>query len=138
MLVDVVVRDKRGQPVRDLTQADFEILEDGVPQTIGSFHAGPRRSAPGRRRRPAGRAGSSAGSAGAPLRPPPIDAGPAVTALVFHGLSPRAGKRAVQAAQAYLGNKDGDAELRRHLRHRPVADAARAVHAQRRRVCARR
>ena len=24
-------------PVRDLTQADFEVLEDGVPQTIGSF-----------------------------------------------------------------------------------------------------
>src|SRR3954465_6500532 len=37
VLVDVVVRDKRGQPVRDLTQADFEVLEDGVPQTIGSF-----------------------------------------------------------------------------------------------------
>src|SRR5437660_7730803 len=37
VLVDVVVRDKRGQPVRDLQQADFQILEDGVPQTIGSF-----------------------------------------------------------------------------------------------------
>ena len=48
MLVDVVVRDKRGQPVRDLTQADFEVLEDGVPQTIGSFT--PVR-ADGRRRR---------------------------------------------------------------------------------------
>ena len=37
MLVDVVVRDKRGQPVRDLALSDFEVLEDGVPQTIGSF-----------------------------------------------------------------------------------------------------
>ncbi len=37
VLVDVVVRDKRGQPVRDLTAADFEVLEDGVAQTIGSF-----------------------------------------------------------------------------------------------------
>ena len=26
-----------GQPVRDLTQADFELLEDGVPQTIRTF-----------------------------------------------------------------------------------------------------
>src|SRR5688572_31303989 len=37
VLVDVVVRDRKHQPVRDLTQADFEVLEDGVPQTIGSF-----------------------------------------------------------------------------------------------------
>ena len=37
VLVDVVVRDKRGQPVRDLTEADFELSEDGVPQKIGSF-----------------------------------------------------------------------------------------------------
>ena len=37
VLVDVVVRDKRGQPVRDLAQSDFEIIEDGVPQKIGSF-----------------------------------------------------------------------------------------------------
>ena len=37
VLVDVVVRDKKGQPVRDLTQADFEIVEDGVPQKLGSF-----------------------------------------------------------------------------------------------------
>ena len=37
VLVDVVVRDRRGQPVRDLTQSDFEVLEDGVAQTIGSF-----------------------------------------------------------------------------------------------------
>ena len=37
VLVDVVMRDRRGQPVRDLTQADFQVLEDGVAQTIGSF-----------------------------------------------------------------------------------------------------
>src|SRR6188768_1409169 len=37
VLVDVVVRDKRGQPVRDLTEADFEVFEDGVAQKIGSF-----------------------------------------------------------------------------------------------------
>ena len=37
VLVDVVVRDKHGMPVKDLQPADFELLEDGVPQTIGSF-----------------------------------------------------------------------------------------------------
>ncbi len=35
--VSVVVEDRKGQPVTDLTQADFEILEDGKPQTIRFF-----------------------------------------------------------------------------------------------------
>src|SRR4029453_9801200 len=37
VLVDVVVRDKKGMPVRDLQQSEFEVLEDGAPQTVGSF-----------------------------------------------------------------------------------------------------
>lgn len=35
--VDVIVTDKAGNPVSDLTQTDFEIVEDGKPQTIESF-----------------------------------------------------------------------------------------------------
>jgi VWFA-related protein len=35
--VDATVTDKRGNPVVDLKQSDFEILEDGKPQTIDSF-----------------------------------------------------------------------------------------------------
>ena len=35
--VDVIVHDNKGQPVSDLTQADFEVLEDGKPQTIEQF-----------------------------------------------------------------------------------------------------
>ena len=41
VLVDVVVRDRRGQPVRDLTAADFEVLEDGVAADDRLLHAGP-------------------------------------------------------------------------------------------------
>ncbi|MFB3921450.1 MAG: VWA domain-containing protein [Terriglobia bacterium] len=37
VLVDVRVRDKSGKPVADLTQDNFRVLEDGVPQTITSF-----------------------------------------------------------------------------------------------------
>ncbi len=33
---EVTVRDSRG-PVRDLTQADFELFDNGVPQRIGAF-----------------------------------------------------------------------------------------------------
>ena len=35
--VDVIVNDGKKQPVTDLTQADFEVLEDGKPQTIEQF-----------------------------------------------------------------------------------------------------
>ena len=35
--IDASVTDARGNVVTDLTQADFEILEDGKPQTITSF-----------------------------------------------------------------------------------------------------
>ena len=34
---DVVVRDKKGRPVKDLTAAEFEVYEDGVKQEITSF-----------------------------------------------------------------------------------------------------
>ena len=37
ILVDVVVRDKRGHPVTDLSTPDFQISEDGVPQKIDTF-----------------------------------------------------------------------------------------------------
>src|SRR5712692_3317422 len=35
--VDVAVTDGGGKPISDLTKADFEILEDGQPQTISNF-----------------------------------------------------------------------------------------------------
>ncbi len=37
ILVDVVVRDRRGQIVKGLTQNDFQIVEDGKPQQILTF-----------------------------------------------------------------------------------------------------
>ena len=38
--LEVFVTDKSGQPVRDLKQADFELEEDGKPQTISHFSFG--------------------------------------------------------------------------------------------------
>ena len=35
--VDVIVSDKTGNPVADLKQTDFEITEDGKPQTVETF-----------------------------------------------------------------------------------------------------
>ncbi|HEV2765374.1 MAG TPA: hypothetical protein VGV38_20495, partial [Pyrinomonadaceae bacterium] len=37
VLLDAVVRDKRGRPVKDLDASDFEVYEDGVPQRVSSF-----------------------------------------------------------------------------------------------------
>ena len=103
VLVDVVVRDKRGQPVRDLTEADFELSEDGVAQKIGSFT--PIQGPPA-----APKTATAAAPAPAAAAPPgpanQAEAGPAVTAIVFHGLDLENRKRAVQAAQSYLGDKE--------------------------------
>jgi VWFA-related protein len=108
VLVDVVVRDKRGQPVRDLAPSDFEVLEDGVPQPIGSFTAvfsgAPATPLPPSPTTPAGAA--TATSPATIGSSPPIDYGPAVTAFVFDRLTPEARHLAVEAAQAYLGTKE--------------------------------
>src|SRR5688500_19832362 len=38
--VYATVTDAAGKPVRGLAQADFEVLEDGVPQAVSNFAAG--------------------------------------------------------------------------------------------------
>lgn len=37
VIVDLVVRDGRGRPVRDLTPNEVEVFEDGVKQTVSTF-----------------------------------------------------------------------------------------------------
>ncbi|HJX92101.1 MAG TPA: hypothetical protein VJ372_16485, partial [Pyrinomonadaceae bacterium] len=44
--LDVVVKDKKGRPVKDLTAGDFEVLEDGVSQKIASFRFVNREATP--------------------------------------------------------------------------------------------
>jgi VWFA-related protein len=104
VLVDVVVRDKRGQPVRDLSVSDFEVLEDGVPQKIGSFtpvfENAPAPAAPAPAAPPRERSATPTGT------PTAVGSGPIVTALVFDRLSPEAQRMAVTAAQNYLGTKE--------------------------------
>lgn len=38
VLLDLVVRDKRGRPITDLQATDIEVYEDGVKQQLSSFH----------------------------------------------------------------------------------------------------
>lgn len=48
VVVPVVVYDKKGQPVGDLKQSDFQIFDDGKPQQITSFNLEANESKPGR------------------------------------------------------------------------------------------
>jgi VWFA-related protein len=101
VLVDVVVRDKHGMLVRDLQQSDFEVLEDGVAQTVGSF-------TPIFEDLPASAAAPAPAAAPvAPLVPaaPKAAMGVPITALVFDRLTPDARHVAIKAAKEYLGDK---------------------------------
>src|SRR5213592_5014273 len=97
--LDIVVRDKKGRPVRDLTAADFEIYEDGVRQQIGSFRFVLRQ--PTEAGNPT--VATTGGKEGPPPRVPvPRDVGSAgVIALVFDRLSPEARALARKAGLAY-------------------------------------
>ena len=100
VVLDVVVKDKKGHAVRDLGGADFEVYEDGVRQQIQSFQVVSREPA----------SASSPGPAPvAPASPRPPEATvparptPGFVALVFDRLSPEARSLAGKAALAYLG-----------------------------------
>ncbi len=109
VLVDVVVRDKHDRPVLDLTASDFEIFEDAVRQTIGSFSVVER----------AGGIGIKVGRrASAPAAASPSTGSPAVpaaserptVAIVFDALKPEALELAQRAALSYLP-MSGDADV---------------------------
>jgi VWFA-related protein len=106
--LDVVVKDKKGRAVKDLNQADFEVLEDGVPQQIQSFRFINREvgSEPTK--------GNPTGNEIKPEASQPLPAErrttPGVTALVFDRLSPQARSLAKKAGLAYAqeGMSAGD------------------------------
>lgn len=101
ILVDVVVRDRRGQPVTDLTSSDFELYEDGILQDIGALT----------------RYTSDVDAAvvTSTTTAPPPTAGPAkpraeltpepIIALIFDRLSPEARVLARRAALGYVGGR---------------------------------
>jgi VWFA-related protein len=104
VLVDVVVRDKKGRLVRDLAASDFELYEDGVKQTLESFRVVDR--GPGgdpaeeeeTADAPAPAASPATAAVPAPVASP---AAPAVIAFVFDRLTVNARALAKQAALSY-------------------------------------
>ncbi len=100
--LDIVVKDKKGRPIRDLRAGDFEVFEDGVPQKVESFQFLARESDP--------KSGTSKSDDGVETTTPvptmtttprSLRSTPAVTALVFDRLSPEARSLARKAGLAY-------------------------------------
>lgn len=101
VVLDVVVKDRKGHPVKNLAPSDFEIYEDGVQQEIKSFEAVVR-AAPSSAKPARGAAASVEPSSRTAARRVEPDSLSAV-ALVFDRLSPDARARASNAALGYLG-----------------------------------
>ncbi|MBA3441123.1 MAG: VWA domain-containing protein [Pyrinomonadaceae bacterium] len=107
VVLDVVVRDKRGRPVRNLAASDFEVYEDGVRQQVKSFRLIARDPED-----PEAKSGDTSGKTQTPVvRSIPTTtaagdsvAGPSAIALVFDRLSPDARTRAHKAALSYLSD----------------------------------
>src|SRR5215213_6315452 len=95
--LDVVVKDKKGRPVKDLNATDFEVLEDGVPQKVESFRFVSREAAPN----VAQKKDDKSPDAVSPAPTPPKRSAPTVTALVFDRLSSEARSLARKAGLAY-------------------------------------
>jgi VWFA-related protein len=98
--LDVVVKDKKGHAVKDLTAADFEVLEDGVAQRIESFRFVNREGTRDSNSNRNSDRKESKPERSQPLTPPRRTT-PGVTALVFDRLSPEARSLARKAGIAY-------------------------------------
>jgi VWFA-related protein len=109
VVIDVVVRDKKGNPIIDLRADEFELFEQAVRQPIGAV------TSPSVHYRAAGAAQQklakadgqtpSRSDAGATATAPAGDAGQPslfLTAFVFDRLSPEARVLAAKAASAYV------------------------------------
>jgi VWFA-related protein len=94
VVVDIVARDRKG-PVTDLTQADFEVYEDGTLQQIATFE----RRAPDALATAVHGVPSVSGAPGASTAPP------VVVALAWDRMTPEARALAHKAAQTFLGQR---------------------------------
>jgi VWFA-related protein len=112
IVVDVVVRDAKGVPLTDLTADDFEVYEDRVRQSIGSFGVASRAvgvAVSARKREGTTKVNPVPGVESADDGGSPAEAG--LTALVFDRLS--ADNRAI-AQRAALSGIPLNGELQDH------------------------
>jgi VWFA-related protein len=96
VLLDVVVRDKKGNLVRDLEAADFDVSEDSARQTVDSFRVVSKGEVASPGVVPPASSDAEAMPAAAPV--------PSVIAFVFDRVSAGARDMARKAALAYTSN----------------------------------
>jgi VWFA-related protein len=110
--LDVVVRDKKGRIVKDLTQADFEVLEDGAKQQVETFSVIARGAEAEPEPETPAAAPTAPAPPAAPARPPrPTSEAdvPSVMAVVFDRMGAEGRDLAHKAALTYLGaRREGD------------------------------
>jgi VWFA-related protein len=114
VVLDAVVKDKKGRPVKDLSVSDFEVFEDGAPQQIKSFQLVTRDSGSSRTTgtEPETKPNDGVNKTDPNVVPAPGDSGSkgpltnphriGAMALVFDRLSPNGRNIARQAALNYL------------------------------------
>jgi VWFA-related protein len=93
--LDLVVRDKKGRLVKNLTPADVEIYEDGVRQQIRSLRLVTGDAAPAQ---PVSKSPPEQPSSASPIPLRTVN----LVCIVFHNLDPSTRKWAVAAAQEYI------------------------------------
>jgi VWFA-related protein len=108
--LDIVVKDKKGRPIKGLTASDFEVLEDGVNQKIESFRFVNRETRPVEDRNTSPAANENKIQPVVTNATPSTRTTPGVTALVFDRLSPEARSLAKKAGITYAqeGMAGGD------------------------------
>jgi VWFA-related protein len=99
VILDVVVRDKKGHTIKDLKPTDIEIYEDNVRQDVASFRLVSRE----------GKAETKAGPKPVTPAPAPTTAGPrepfsniSLVAMAFDHLSPNGRSLAQKAATSFI------------------------------------
>ncbi len=108
--LDIVVKDKKGRPVKDLKAGDIEVFEDGVKQPIESFRLVNRGSAAAASKEevksdnnPNIAVVEKKVEAPKPKGPSDVETKVSAIALVYDRLSPDARRRAHLAALSYVG-----------------------------------
>lgn len=108
IVVDVVVRDGKGALVTDLTADDFELYEDRVRQTVGSFTVANRGAGIAVTARKRDGATRVEGDTATPAIPPTPEGEGGATALVFDRLTPENRSLAQRAALAGIPMDGGE------------------------------
>ena len=94
VLLDMVVRDKKGRIVKDLKASDVEVYEDGAPQKLESFRLITRAAE--------AEADKAKAATGDQTKQPAVpESGFSTVAMVFDNLTPDSRRYACQAAKAY-------------------------------------